>query len=127
MERALGILWSIETDCFRFFFCLKDQPATQRGILSTVTSLYDPLGFVAPFLLTGKRVLQETCRNGTGWNDSLISELQPVWQQWKDNLVNLEKMNIPCWHVPTDFGRVLKESYTTFLMQAHTRMATVLI
>lgn len=78
LERALGIHWHIESDTFKFRVYPKDQPATQRGILSTVASLYDPLGFVAPFLLTGKMVLQEMCRHGTGWDDPLHSELQPV-------------------------------------------------
>lgn len=78
LERALGIHWHIESDTFRF--SLKDPPATRRGILSTVASLYDPLGFVAPFMLMGKRVLQEMCRHSTGWDDSLPSELQPVWE-----------------------------------------------
>lgn len=83
LERALGILWHIETDTFRYRVCLKEQPATRRGILSTVASLYDPLGFVAPFLLMGKKVLQEMCRHGTSWDDPLPCELQPVWEQWK--------------------------------------------
>ncbi|KAJ7988063.1 hypothetical protein DPEC_G00319750 [Dallia pectoralis] len=54
-ERALGIQWNVERDCFRFDNTLKDQPATRRGILSTVASIYDPLGFLAPYVLHGKR------------------------------------------------------------------------
>ncbi len=42
-----------------FASLLKTQPATRGGILSTVASLFDPLGFLAPFLLKGKTVLQE--------------------------------------------------------------------
>ncbi|KAK0132881.1 hypothetical protein N1851_032003 [Merluccius polli] len=49
---------------------LDEKPATRRGILSIVASLYDPLGFLAPFILEGKRVLQEMCpeRYGGGTN-----------------------------------------------------------
>ena len=65
-ERALGIHWSLEKDSFSFNNTLKEQPATRRGILSTVASIYDPLGFLAPYILTGKRILQEMCRQGTG-------------------------------------------------------------
>lgn len=57
LERALGIHWNIENDCFTFKVALKDQPATRRGILSAVASIYDPLGFVAPYLLNGKKIL----------------------------------------------------------------------
>lgn len=83
VERALGIQWDIEYDCFGFSTNLKVEPATHRGILSTVASLYDPLGFVAPFLLKGKRVLQEMCRHGTGWDDPLLDVLQPWWENWR--------------------------------------------
>ena len=59
LERVLGIEWCIESDSFQFRIILKDKPFTRRGILSTVSSIYDPLGFAAPFLLEGKRILQE--------------------------------------------------------------------
>ena len=114
LERALGIHWHIDSDTFRFRVCLKDQPATRRGILSTVASLYDPLGFVAPFLLTGKKVLQEMCRHGTGWDDPLSSELQPVWERWKNDLANLEKIPIPRCYVPPGFGQVLRKELHHF-------------
>ena len=38
-KKALEIQWHVESDCFKFNVNLKDQPATRRGILSTVASL----------------------------------------------------------------------------------------
>lgn len=114
LERALGIHWHIDSDRFRFSVDLKDQPATRRGILSTVASLYDPLGFIAPFVLSGKLVLQEMCRNGTGWDDPLPKELQPRWEHWKADLMNLEKINIPRCYVPANFGKVIKRELHHF-------------
>lgn len=43
-ERVLGVEWNIENDVFKFRITLKDKPLTRRGILSTVSSIYDPLG-----------------------------------------------------------------------------------
>ena len=57
-ERVLGVEWNIENDAFKFRITLKDKPLTRRGNLSTVSSVYDPLGFAALFLLRGKRILQ---------------------------------------------------------------------
>ncbi|XP_065115485.1 uncharacterized protein [Paramisgurnus dabryanus] len=114
LERALGIHWHIDSDRFRFSVNLKDQPATRRGILSTVASLYDPLGFIAPFLLNGKLVLQEMCRNGTGWDDPLPEELQPRWELWKADLVNLERIDIPRCYAPANFGKVIKRELHHF-------------
>ena len=49
VERALGVQWNISSDKFGFKIVIKDRPATRRGILSIVSSVYDPLGFAAPF------------------------------------------------------------------------------
>ncbi|XP_057686666.1 uncharacterized protein LOC130912537 [Corythoichthys intestinalis] len=107
-ERALGIHWHIESDTLRFRFHPNDQPTTRRGVLSMVASLYDPLGFIFPFVLTGKRVLQETCKQSIGWDDPLPSELETVWDKWKCDLENLEKIKIPRCYVPKDFGQIVK-------------------
>ncbi|XP_055046840.2 uncharacterized protein [Misgurnus anguillicaudatus] len=107
VERALGIQWQRDLDCFQFKIKLQQQPATRRGILSTVASVYDPLGFVAPVLLNGKRILQEVCKRGTGWDDSLSTELQLQWEQWKQNLSELQEINIPRTYAPTNFGKIV--------------------
>lgn len=58
IERALRVLWCIESDSFRFRITVQDKPVTRRGILSTVSSIYDPLGFLSPFTLPAKTLLQ---------------------------------------------------------------------
>jgi len=70
-ERALGIRWDVEMDTFGFKISLKNKPSTRRGILSIVSSIYDPLGFAAPFILPAKRLLQNLCRRGLGWENSV--------------------------------------------------------
>lgn len=44
-QHSLGLNWRISTDTFRFHSPDNSKPLTRRGILSTVNSLYDPLGF----------------------------------------------------------------------------------
>ncbi|XP_028406776.1 uncharacterized protein LOC114529218 [Dendronephthya gigantea] len=61
MERALSVQWNITSDKFGFKIVIKDRPATRRGILSIVSSVYDPLGFAAPFILQAKLILQDLC------------------------------------------------------------------
>lgn len=62
LERALRIHWNVDSDHSQLCVSLKDQPATLCGIVSTVTSLFDPLGFVAAALFRAKIILQEMCR-----------------------------------------------------------------
>ena len=58
IERALGVLWNVEKDVFQFEVFKPDKPATKRGILSAISSLYDPMGFVCPVVLEAKKIMQ---------------------------------------------------------------------
>ena len=60
-ERALGVLWNVENDTLGFKVNLKEKPLTRRGVLSVLSSIYDPLGFGAPFL-KGNRIIQKVCQ-----------------------------------------------------------------
>lgn len=51
VERALGVQWCVESDVFEFRIVVSDKPPTRRGILSVISSVYDPLGFATPFTL----------------------------------------------------------------------------
>ncbi|KAI2644717.1 putative oxidoreductase virH [Labeo rohita] len=106
LERTLGMQWERESDCFKFKVQLKDQPASRHGILSTVASVYDPLGLLAPVLLSGKRILQEVCKRGSGWDDPLSDGLR--WERWKRDLNDLVKIDIPHTYAPSNFGKPVK-------------------
>lgn len=43
IERALGVTWCVESETFQFRICTKDQLLTRRGVLATVSLVYDPL------------------------------------------------------------------------------------
>lgn len=62
LERALGLYWCVETDVFSFKRAVKEQPHTRRGVLSVVSSVYDPLGFLAPSL----SLLNSSCESCVG-------------------------------------------------------------
>ncbi|KAL0174874.1 hypothetical protein M9458_030842, partial [Cirrhinus mrigala] len=108
MQSVLGVKWNIETDAFSFKVDLAERPATRRGILSVVASVYDPLGFLAPYILIGKRVLQEMCKRGVGWDELLPSDLKPKWDTWLHDLENLQGIQIPRCFIPENMGRIQK-------------------
>ena len=56
-DRALGLQWSMEDDAFRFDILIPEKPHIRRGILSMVSSVYDPLGIIAPLTLPAKQLL----------------------------------------------------------------------
>ena len=38
---------------------ISSRPPTRRGMLSVASALFDPLGFLAPFVLTAMEILQD--------------------------------------------------------------------
>ncbi|KAL9976995.1 hypothetical protein ACROYT_G014350 [Oculina patagonica] len=104
IERALGIQWCIENDSFNFRITLKDKPCTRRGILSTVSSIFDPLGSVAPVLLEGKKILQELCKEDTGWDDPVPSAIRAKWEKWRSDLPLLQEFSVARCYKPKNFG-----------------------
>ena len=91
IERALGLQWHVTSDTFRFKSTIEDRPQTRRGILSTVSSQYDPLGFIAPFLLPAKILLQDLCSKGLGWDDKIPEEDLKHWDNWLEKLPTMEQ------------------------------------
>ena len=108
VERALGVQWCVESDSFQFRITIKDQPLTRRGILSTVSSVYDPLGFIAPVVIVGKQILQEMCRGQTDWDSPLPEELRPRWEKWRNELIRLEDLKIQRCFKPAHFGKIVQ-------------------
>ena len=106
IERALGVHWCIESDTLQFRIIVQDKPLSRRGILSTVSSVFDPLGLAAPFILMGKRILQELCRDGVGWDDEVPDDLRPQWEKWRAELPVLESLRIARCYKPQKFDVV---------------------
>ena len=104
MQRTLGLHWDMESDKFIFKVALKDRPNTRRGILSLTSSVYDPLGFVAPIVLPAKKLLQDLCREKRGWDDSISDFDCARWKKWKSQLANLSLITVNRCLRPACFG-----------------------
>ena len=106
VERALGVQWNISSDTFGFKIVIKDRPATRRGILSTVSSVYDPLGFAAPFILQAKLILQDLCRKKLDWDEEISEEYLERWRTWLQELPRLEQLSVDRCFKPNDLAEV---------------------
>ena len=56
-ERSLGVNWHVNDDQFFYSVNPPQEIYTRRKVLSTVASVFDPMGLVSPFVLLGKQIL----------------------------------------------------------------------
>lgn len=93
-DRALGLQWDVHNDRFVFNVCLQEKCQTRRGILSVASSLYDPLGLVAPVTLIPKLILQNSCRQKLKWDERISDADAEKWSNWLSSLSGLTEISI---------------------------------
>jgi hypothetical protein len=104
-ERTLGLQWHVNQDQFVFDINLHNKGTTRRSILSVASSLYDPLGLVAPVTLTPKLILQRACRLNLGWDEKIPDAEAEKWSQWLTSLPTLSKVSIGRCIIPSEIDR----------------------
>ena len=59
--KTLGVMWSASSDEFSFCKTILEESAvlTKRKFLSKISTLFDPLGFLTPFTVRAKILMQE--------------------------------------------------------------------
>lgn len=106
IERALGVQWCVESDTLKFRVVVQNKPLTRRGVLSMVSTIYDPLGILAPLILPAKQILQELCRTKHAWDDRMPEALAQQWQQWVTSLHHLASFKVERCVNPVTFGEI---------------------
>ena len=94
-ERTLGVLWDSESDSFKFKIKLDSEANTKRKILRVVASIYDPLGLLAPVVITAKKILQDIWQTGADWDDIIQINILDQWFRWMNELLHLEMLSVP--------------------------------
>lgn len=102
VERALGVRWDLEDDQMAVVIksVEKGRPTTRRDLLRVISSVYDPLGFLAPFLIRAKVIFQEECRRKKGWDEAISEISEGLWQQWMTELTHLTEFRMPRCYDP---------------------------
>ena len=95
LQRSLGISWELNNYSFTFKVSQDIKPFTRRGILSTVNSLFDPLGFASPITVQGKALVRELSSEQYKWDVPLPPEKEAQWKAWTDSLTELEQIQVP--------------------------------
>ncbi|CAG2247208.1 unnamed protein product [Mytilus edulis] len=97
-DKALGVIWDVNED--------KIKGVGPRGILSIVSSIFDPLGLVSPVTLRAKAIVQHLCKEKFGWDEQIPQECHDKWKSWVKNLPCLENLSVNRCFLPRDVQHV---------------------
>jgi hypothetical protein len=71
-----------------------------------VTSLFDPLAFIAPYVMKAKLLIQMLCRKGVGWDDPLGEDECAQWKRGRDDFSKLSEIRVNRCFQPAYFGDI---------------------
>ena len=99
-SKLLGITWNNHSDEFSFDFSdlieyTRTLPVTKRSVLKIAAKIFDPLGFLSPFVVRLKILFRDLCVDRIDWDELLQGEVLKKW-----NAISAEFSSISCLKVP---------------------------
>ncbi|GBM16429.1 hypothetical protein AVEN_51976-1, partial [Araneus ventricosus] len=106
--KVLGLAWDPDKDIIFFdvsklMNILASGCSTKRFLLQILGRIFDPIGFLGPFIVRLKLILQELWAADIDWDDKLPSSLDYKWQLWCSELKDLHCVKIPRYYL-SDFN-----------------------
>ncbi|KAL0808562.1 hypothetical protein ABMA28_013006 [Loxostege sticticalis] len=87
----------IKTDEYSVQLPPQQKPITKRRVISDISRLYDPLGWVSPCVIISKTFIQKIWLSGIDWDQELTSDLLREWESYRKDLEHISKCQIPRW------------------------------
>ncbi|XP_071043833.1 uncharacterized protein [Parasteatoda tepidariorum] len=103
-SKVLGYVWNSKDDTLKLeckFAELSNKfnPLTKRLILKIASKIFDPLGFISPFTLRPKILLQDIWEQKFKWDDPLPLNITKDWNKWCDELKDSNNFELPRFYL----------------------------
>lgn len=93
--KALGIRYSPITDDFSFHLtAMHEGVSTKASVLSSIASIYDPMGWLGPVVLKAKLIMKSLWLLSLKWTDELPFEQQQEWDDFCSQFSTLDSLRI---------------------------------
>lgn len=99
VTKILGLTWNACDDCFQYSleFTPISAPVTKRKIISDISRLFDPLGWLAPSIILAKMFIQKLWLAGLEWDQEIPNNLLQEWNTYSNSLSSLINIRFPRW------------------------------
>ncbi|XP_048481675.1 uncharacterized protein LOC125489576 [Plutella xylostella] len=96
--KMLGLRWKPESDIFVFQLKIEElSKLTKRALLSDISKLFDPLGWLSPLTTKLKLLFQKVWLTSLDWDDKLPENLIKEWLSFRNDLQSINQIKVPRW------------------------------
>jgi len=94
--KTLGVMWIVQEEKFSFSFVPPQDELvlTKRNVLKKTASFYDTFGFLMPFIVRAKILMQEAWMEALGWDEELPDYFKMEWKRWFGELEELGAVRV---------------------------------
>ncbi|KRY00570.1 hypothetical protein T4E_1916 [Trichinella pseudospiralis] len=64
--------------------------------------IFDPLGYLSPFLVKAKRMLQVLWRKGIDWDTSFPQNMMKDWRDWIAEIPSISEIRLSRYLLPVE-------------------------
>ncbi|XP_075157594.1 uncharacterized protein LOC142230857 [Haematobia irritans] len=97
--KTLGVRWDAMSDYF--YFSSDPFPKvckyTKREVLSQISKLFDPAGWLAPCVVLAKITMQRIWIDRTQWDEVIKPESLSCWKRFQTSFSPITSIRIPRW------------------------------
>ncbi|XP_076623119.1 uncharacterized protein LOC143342783 [Colletes latitarsis] len=93
---VLGLTWNSVTDQFQFHALTPgNQITTKREMFSSIAKLFDPMSWVAPFVVLANILLQQLWSLKCDWDDTVPPDYLQEWRLFCSEFAEFHSLTIP--------------------------------
>ena len=96
---VLGLKWDSNSDslsiCVDKFESLKSQTITKRQVISDISSIFDPYGYLLPLTVRGKFILQDIWKENIAWDSPISGNILTQWLTYANDMTKLSSYTFP--------------------------------
>ncbi|XP_075151218.1 uncharacterized protein LOC142225329 [Haematobia irritans] len=97
--KTLGVKWNAMSDCF--LFDIQASPPnpkyTKRQVLSEISKIFDPAGWLAPIVILAKILMRDVWLSKVDWDDDITPKCFNGWVKFLENFSSTKSIQIPRW------------------------------
>ena len=124
--KILVVQWLPQNDQFTFTVSNNEEKGniTKTMVLNRISTLFDPLGFLAPYIIQGNMIMQEVWLHRLEWNDRLEEDLRYKLIAWYNKLEQISEIKVPrCLQMNLEKQKVLLHVFSNASEEVYAAMA----